>query len=109
MKRAGIWWEDILALEADGATELMLDLPTRAASLELMWRQHDNTETTWTPNDMNDIGYLSTAIAYCDIVVTERKWTHMLNQSGVARRSGTTVISDLADLTELLVAASAAA
>jgi hypothetical protein len=109
MRRAAIWWDDIIALGADGATDLMLDLPTRAPGLELMWRQHDNTQTTWKPNDMNDIGFLSTAVAYCDIVVTERKWTHMLNECGVARRFGTTVISDLVDLTELLVTASAAA
>jgi hypothetical protein len=109
MRRAGIWWDELFALGAEGITELMLDLPTRAAALELMWRQHDNTQTAWKPNDMNDIGYLSTAVAYCDVVVTERKWTHMLNQSGVARRSGTTVISDLADLIELLVTASAVA
>jgi hypothetical protein len=109
MRRAGIWWDDIFALEATGVTDLMLDLPSRAVGLELMWLQHDNTQTTWKPNDMNDIGYLSTAVAYCDVVVTERKWKHMLNQSGVARRFRTTVVSNLADLTELLVTASIAA
>jgi hypothetical protein len=109
MRRAGIWWEEIIALEADGTTDLMLDLPSRAPALELMWRQHDNTQTTWEPNDMTDIGYLSTAVAYCDVVVTERKWEHMLNQSGVAQRFGTTVISNLADLTEVLVTQSVAA
>jgi hypothetical protein len=109
MGRARIWWDDIFALEAQGTTDLMLDLPSRAAALELMWRQHDNMQTTWKPNDMNDIGYLSTAVAYCDVVVTERKWAHMLNQSGVAQGLDTTVISDLTDLTEVLVAQSVAA
>ncbi len=109
MGRASIWWEDIFALEAQGTTDLMLDLPSRAAALELMWRQHDNMQTTWKPNDMNDIGYLSTAVAYCDVVVTERKWAAMLNQHGLANRFDTTVISDLTDLTEVLVTQSVAA
>jgi hypothetical protein len=104
--RAGIAWEQMVELGADGMTELLLDLPSRAPGLELMWRQYDNTQTTWCPNDMIDISYLSAATAYCDIVVTERKWTAMLNSSGVATRYGTTVISDLAHLTQLLVAKS---
>jgi hypothetical protein len=74
-----------------------------------MWRQFDNQQTKWTPNDLIDVGYLSCAVGYCDIVVTERKWTHMLNQSDAPKRLGTTVISDLNDLTELLVSASAVA
>lgn len=109
MMRASIGWDEFLAPGPDGVTEFMLDLPSRAAGLELMWRQHDNTRTVWKPNDLADIGYLSTAVGYRDIVVTERRWTHMLNTSGAAERGGAIVISDLADLTELLVTASAAA
>jgi hypothetical protein len=107
--RAGIAWEQIFDLGGEGIRELLLDLPSRGPGLELMWRQHDNTQTTWHPNDMNDIGYLSAAVAYCDVVVTERKWAAMLKDSGAAKRYGTAVISDLADLTELLVTESIAA
>jgi hypothetical protein len=49
--RAGIRWEEFLALDTEGVTDFMLDLPSRASGLELMWRQHDNTQTTWHPND----------------------------------------------------------
>lgn len=108
LTRARIDWGEFLALTPDGVTEFMLDLPSRAAGLELMWRQHDNTQTVWEPNDLADIGYLSAAVGYCDIVVTERRWTHMLNASGAAERATTIVISDLADLTELLATASVA-
>jgi hypothetical protein len=107
--RANVSTAEFFALGQDGATELMLDLPSRAPGLEMMWWQHDNPQTEWTPNDLNDIAYLSAAVAYCDVVVTERKWTHILNQSGVADRFHTTVTSKLDDLTELLVTASVAA
>jgi hypothetical protein len=109
LARANVSWHALMELGADEVTSFMLDLPSRAAGLELMWRQFDNQQTKWKPNDLIDIGYLSTAVAYCDIVVTERKWTHMLNQSDSPKRVGTTVISDLSDLTELLVSASVAA
>jgi hypothetical protein len=109
LARADVSWHALMELGPDEVTAFMLDLPSRAAGLELMWRQFDNPQTTWKPNDLIDIGYLSCAVAYCDIVVTERKWTHMLNQTDVPNRLGTTVISDLNDLTELLVSASAVA
>lgn len=103
LTHAGISWAEFAALGEDGVTAFMLDLPTRGPGLELMWRLHDNTETNWTPNDMIDIGFLSTAVGYCDIVVTERKWAAMLNQTGVAARAHTIVIHDLADLAALLI------
>ncbi len=109
LARANVSWHELMELGASEVTAFMLDLPSRAAGLELMWRQFDNQQTEWKPNDLIDIGYLSSAVAYCDVVVTERKWMHMLNQSGVSKRLGAIVISDLNDLTELLVSASAAA
>jgi hypothetical protein len=109
LARANVSWHALMELGADEVTAFMLDLPSRAAGLELMWRQFDNQQTKWKPNDLVDIGYLSCAVAYCDIVVTERKWTHMLNQGDAPKRLGTTVISDLNDLIELLVNASAVA
>jgi hypothetical protein len=108
LARAGLTWDALISLEADGLNEFMLDLPSRAAGLELMWLQHDNTETRWWPNDMNDIGYLSAAVAYCDVVVTERKWTAMLKRCGAPERFGTIVLSDLSGLAELLAAPSPA-
>jgi hypothetical protein len=107
--RAQVTIDDIAALGADGVTELALDLRSRAAGHHMTWWQYDNPETKWEPNDLDDISYLSVAVGYCDIVVTERKWTHILNASGAAKDLGTTVTSRLADLPELLVAASVAA
>jgi hypothetical protein len=79
-----------------------LELPSRSAALELMWRQYDNLETGWKANDLNDIAYLSTAVGYCDMVVTERKWAHLLNASGAAARFDTMALHDLNDLTAIL-------
>lgn len=109
LARASVSWHALMELGAEEVTAFMLDLPSRAAGLELTWRQFDNQQTKWKPNDLIDVAYLSSAVAYCDIVVTERKWTHMLNQSDAPKRLGTTVISDLNGLIELLVNASAVA
>ena len=105
--RAGVAIDDVLALGADGLTEFMLDLPSRAGLLELAWQQHANSDTRWEPNDLNDLVYLSVAVGYCDIVVTERRWRHMFNRSPIGKQPGTLVLSRLADLPEALVRASA--
>jgi len=104
--RARVTNDELGALGPEGLTEFLRDLPSRAGGLELMWRQHDNPETRWHPNDLNDIAYLSVALAYCDVLVTERRWAHMFNQSDLPVRFETTVLTSLGDLTELLVSAS---
>jgi hypothetical protein len=53
-------------------------------------------------NDMLDITAISMAIAYCDIVVTERFWEHIANTTGVAKRYDTLVISDVNGLQQFL-------
>jgi hypothetical protein len=106
LARAGIPWDPLIELGEDGMTEFMLDLPSRAAGLELMWLGYENPETEWKPNDMADLGYLSAAVAYCDVVVTERKWTALLmTRTEAPERFGTTVIRNLNDLAPLLDAA----
>ena len=47
--------------------------------------------------------------AISTVLVTERKWAHMFALTNLPERFGTTVISDLTDLTEVLVSASVAA
>jgi hypothetical protein len=47
-------------------------------------------------------------VPYCDVVVTERQWARHINSSGLAKRYGTTVLHDLAELTNVLVTATVA-
>jgi hypothetical protein len=53
-------------------------------------------------NDTYDIGGLTAGIPYCDVVVTERLWTHLCNASGVAARYNSRVISSVFEITSLL-------
>ncbi len=45
LARANVSWPTLMELGADEVTAFMLDLPSRAAGLELMWRQFDNQQT----------------------------------------------------------------
>lgn len=95
----------VLTPEQFGDTEtverLLKEVPSKWAVRRV---RHRNVQQSWTASDLNDINALSGAVVYCDIVVTERQWAHHLNKEGLPQLHGTTVISDLKDLTGLLVA-----
>ena len=42
-------------------------------------------------------------LAYCDVLVTERRWAHMYNRTDLPTRLGCKVLTDLADVTEIVV------
>lgn len=52
-------------------------------------------------NDIKDISFLSVAIPYCDIVVTERSWRHMAIQARLDQCFRTRIVSDVRDLIEI--------
>jgi hypothetical protein len=98
LRQTGVTVDEFTALKRKDLIAFMLDLPSRVALLELMTRQHADLRTNWVANDLNDLVYLSAAIGYCDIVVTERKWSAILNSTDVPARTGTVVLAKLAEL-----------
>ena len=58
--------------------------------------RHLNVGTTWAPNDLTDMIYLSTATGYADIVVAERHMTNMLTQAQRRLRRTLSVYPSLA-------------
>lgn len=53
-------------------------------------------------NDTNDMAFLSIAVPYCDIVVTEKYWAHHLISNGYDKKYNTTILTDLTELTDLI-------
>ena len=53
-------------------------------------------------NDTNDMTFLSIAVPYCDIVVTENYWAHHLKSNGYDKKYNTTILTDLTELTDLI-------
>ncbi len=82
------------------------DLPTRYVTNVLRSAKHRQTQQKWEPNDFIDIISLPVAAAYCDVVVTEKQWAHRMRQGKVDQRYDTSLLNDVADLTDVLVAAS---
>ena len=87
---------------AEGLDELLLDLPSRAVAVEIRKLLHADSTTRWEPNDLDDFAALGVALPYCDVVVTERRWRHLIQRAELDARFGTVVLSDLRKLPQAL-------
>ncbi len=101
----GLTIEEFAGGSIEDARAFTDSMPSADVYISLMTAAHSNPQTIWEPNDIYDIDAMSAAVAYCDVVVTERHRAHLLNAGGVAQRHGTIVLSDVADLIPMITAA----
>ena len=68
-----------------------------------LWFERDrNPQDKTAVNDARDGSFLGQAIAYGNIVVTEKRWAHLANKTKIAERHGTTVLGRVDDLPDVL-------
>ncbi|MDQ0598916.1 hypothetical protein QF037_003261 [Streptomyces canus] len=77
-------------------------MPSAAVHTTLTEAAHRNREKSWQPNDIFDIDALSLAVPYCDMVVTERYASHVLQAAHLPRGMETEVVPKLKNLAEWL-------
>jgi hypothetical protein len=77
-------------------------VPTLDVEIELLTESNEHLDRLTQPNDIADVTFLSAAIPYCDIVVTERYWVNIATRKGVGEKYGTTLLSNLNDLIPIL-------
>jgi hypothetical protein len=80
----------------DGITAFLEDMPSVRVNIHLRRHWIANPLLQAKKNDHNDWFYLGAAVAYCDVVVTERHFAHVVNTGGLRKRA--TVITDVRDL-----------
>jgi len=91
LKAAGVSLAQFYELGEDGMNEFMFSMPWRGAAMRLRQRRFHELHQQWTPNDLNDIAYLTLGLAYCDILVTERQWVHRICHTKLDELYGTIV------------------
>lgn len=79
-------------------------MPSKAALTRMRMSAHENANFKWEIGDLGDTSSLATASAYCDIVVTERKWGSILQRH--QKHLKARVLTRLADLPAVLVSGS---
>ncbi len=78
--------------------EWLQKLPSLFVRANLCLQRYKNTSKPFDRNDVKDMAFLSTAIPYCDIVITEKSWTSHTKSSGLDKMYGTKILSNLNDL-----------
>jgi hypothetical protein len=107
LDRIGMTYEQFLEnLTVGELMSFMDDLPTRYVTNVMRSAKHRQSQQKWEPNDFIDIVALPVAAVYCDVVVTEKQWAHRMRHGKVDQRYDTILLSDVADLTGVLVNAS---
>jgi hypothetical protein len=79
------------------------NVSTLYCDYELSRLKEEATDRPWTENDVRDVWALCAAIVYADVVVTEKQWARLANRE-LADRYRTVVVSDIAQLIDLILA-----
>ncbi|MGO4680190.1 hypothetical protein [Microbacterium sp. 2MCAF23] len=77
-------------------------LPSAFTWATLRYRKHRDLTHPWEQHDWTDVSALSVAAPYCDVVITERRWAHMIEATGLAKRHGTRAGHGIAALEAVL-------
>jgi hypothetical protein len=82
---------------------IVYGMPSKAALTRMRMSAHENEHFKWEIGDLGDLTALAAAAAYCDIVVTERKWGSILRRHHQTLRAK--VLTRLEDLPAAMVVA----
>jgi hypothetical protein len=89
--------EELEELDAEGFERLVRSIPTVWVMTELRRVRYRNPAQGFTPNDLNDLRALSTAIVYCDLVVIDKAWADAVRRTSLASDFATEVCVNLSD------------
>jgi hypothetical protein len=78
----------LAVLREEGPWAVVKEMPSLAVLSELLRLSYRDTTRRWTPNDYYDLGYLSTALAYCDAVCPDKYWGDLAMRSEHIASSG---------------------
>jgi hypothetical protein len=83
----------------EGLTDFLMSLPSRRTAAMVQHHYLKDVNRGWNINDLRDVLALSTAIPYCDVVVTDRKaWDVTKNRAHLDEEFNTAIFCTLDDL-----------
>lgn len=97
---AGKTFFDFKALGPTGMSDFFDEVPSLDVDRTLCIFRDRQWNRRIDDNDMNDIGYLSKAIPYCDVVLVENLWAHAIRTQGLDEKYNTKVFTNLKDLVD---------
>ncbi len=101
LEERGLVLRDIIS-DPQSARAFVRAMPSTEVSIELKTAWHRNGAKVWTANDIYDIDAMSLAVPYCDVVVPDKTFYHVLNSAGLGERMHTALLRNLVDLPSIL-------
>ena len=80
---------------------MLEDAPSVNVTTKLTYQLLKDRERPIQKHDDRDITFLSTAIPYCDVVITEKTWVHLIKLEKLDKKYSTIVKKDLNYLLEI--------
>jgi hypothetical protein len=80
------------------ASEFLDNIPTALCFFTLIFRRDQQFQRLINKNDFNDIWFLTLAIPYCNIVVTEKMWASISRQAKLDKKCNTIILSSINEL-----------
>ena len=82
----------------EAAKAFILGMPTMDFWINLHIERDNDIGRKIDRNDTNDIAFLSMAVPYCDVVVTEKFWAHKLRSKGFDAKYNCEILTSVSDL-----------
>jgi len=102
LSRANLSIESFMWRGIDWVNNFLEDLPIIAVQSALRDKNHANASRPWKPSDLRDFEQLSTAVPYCDIVVTEKHSATILREKGLDTRYNTVILTSITELPDAI-------
>jgi hypothetical protein len=83
--------------------QFFLGIPFVDISLSLQHDLYKQKDKPYNPNDLRDIAFLTTAIAYSDIIVTENFWAHIIKKLKLDKKYELAVFTNIDDATQSIL------
>ena len=81
---------------------LLDSIPTALCLLTLIYQRDQQLQRPIQANDFHDIWFLTLALPYSDIVVTEKMWASIARQTKLDRKCNTKILSSIKELGKYL-------
>jgi hypothetical protein len=78
-------------------------VPALDVHLTLAAKRDQNPDQKIKDTDMRDLAWLAVALPYANLVVSEKNWAHLVKASRLRERYGTTIITDVCELSQRLL------
>jgi len=101
MSARGVTQEELFP-DVQEARQAFDSMPSFDTAVSLKTELYRDSNHNWSTNDIHDIDALGSALAYCDVIVTDKAIAAAAERAGLPNRLGTRVISSLQQLALLI-------